>query len=41
MRHALPVVAALVFATAAWGADRACPRADTAAAQKSMDRVLN
>ena len=41
MRHAPLVVAALVFATGAWGADRACTKADTANAQKSIDRVLN
>jgi hypothetical protein len=41
MRHAPLVVAALVFATGAWGADRACTKADTASAQKTIDRVLN
>ena len=41
MRLASLVVAALVFATGAWGADRACSKADSANAQKAIDRVLN
>lgn len=41
MRFAAPVVAALVFATGAWGADRACSKADAANAQKAIDRVFN
>jgi hypothetical protein len=41
MRLAPLVVAALVFATGAWGADRACSKADVANAQKAIDRVLN
>ena len=42
MRHApYVVVAAFVCATGAWGAERACTKADMAAAQKSIDRVLN
>jgi len=41
MRFAAPVVAGLVLATGAWGADRACSKADAANAQKAIDRVFN
>jgi len=41
MRLAPLVVAALVLATGARAADRACTKADSANAQKSIDRVMN
>ncbi|HZZ93348.1 MAG TPA: hypothetical protein VFE23_12360 [Usitatibacter sp.] len=40
MRYAALVVAGFIVATGAWGADRACSKADAANAQKAIDRVM-
>ena len=40
MRFAPLVVAGFMVATGAWGADRACGKADAANAQKAIDRVM-
>jgi hypothetical protein len=41
MRIAALVVAGFMVATGAWGADRACSKADATNAPKAIDRVMN